>query len=173
MATGYLPHPYEDVPEPAPAVTDHNGYDAAAGLRSSVNDLAKWISLQFRTKASKREGAQVLTGKSLSEMHRVGFVERDWKTGYCLAWWAIRIGENIYHEHGGSNPGFLSSLAFNTHRRLGVVALTNAQGHAAAGAIAFQALELLMQKSRGARDAGAAPLPYPYSRKFEAAARTL
>ncbi len=159
MATGYLPHPYEDVPEPAPVVIDHNGYDAAAGLRSSVADLVKWISLQFRSKAAKREGAQVLAGKALSEMHRVVFVERDWRTGYCLAWWAMRIGENIYHEHGGSNPGFLSSLAFNTRRRLGVVALTNAQGHAAAGAIAFQALELLMQK---AEELGTlAPLPSP------------
>jgi len=66
IATGYLPHPYDDVPEPALATTDHHGYAAAAGLRSSVSDLAKWISLQFRTKAEKREGAQVLAGKSLS-----------------------------------------------------------------------------------------------------------
>jgi hypothetical protein len=147
MATGYLPHPYDDVPEAALATTDHHGYASAAGLRSSVSDLAKWISLQFRTKATKREGAQVLAGKSLSEMHRVVFVERDWRTGYCLAWWAIRIGENIHHDHGGSNPGFLSSLAFNKQRRLGVVALTNAQGHAAGATIAFQTLETLVQKA--------------------------
>jgi D-alanyl-D-alanine carboxypeptidase len=146
MATGYLPHPYDDFPETAPATTDHRGYDAAAGLRSSVSDLAKWISLQFRTKAAKSEGAQVLAGKSLSEMHRVVFVEHDWRTGYCLAWWAIRIGENIYHDHGGSNPGFLSALAFNKQRHLGVVALTNAQGHGAGAAIAFQVLETLVQK---------------------------
>lgn len=147
MATGYLPHPYDDVPETAPATTDHHGYTAAAGLRSSVNDLAKWISLQFRTKAAKREGAQVLAGKSLSEMHRAVFVERDWRTGYCLAWWGARIGENIHHGHGGSNPGFLSHLAFNKQRKLGVVALTNAQGHTAAATIAFQTLEMLVQKA--------------------------
>jgi CubicO group peptidase (beta-lactamase class C family) len=159
MATGYLPHPYDDVPETAPATTDHHGYAAAAGLRSSVEDLAKWISLQFRTKATKREGAQVLAGKSLSEMHRVVFVERDWRTGYCLAWWAIRMGENICHEHGGSNPGFLSSLAFNKQRKMGVVALTNAQGHAAGATIAFQTLEILAQK---ADELGKlAPLPEP------------
>ncbi len=161
MATGYLPHPYEDVPETAPATVDHRGYDAAAGLRSSVHDLAKWISLQFRTKAEKREGAQVLAGKSLAEMHRTVFVERDWKTGYCLAWWAIRIGENIYHEHGGSNPGFLSALAFNKQRKLGVVALTNAQGHPAASAITFQVLELLAQKADELSDGKAPKLMAP------------
>ena len=161
MATGYLPHPYEDVPETAPATVDHRGYDAAAGLRSSVNDLAKWVSLQFRTKAGKRAGAQVVAGDSLSEMHRTVFVERDWKTGYCLAWWAIRIGENIYHEHGGSNPGYLSSLAFNKQRKIGVVALTNAQGHPAASAITFQILELLAQKADELGDGTAPTLAAP------------
>ncbi len=161
MATGYLPHPYDDVPEPATVVSDHRGYAAAAGLRSSVNDLAKWISLQFRTRAAKREGAQVLAGKSLSEMHRVVFVERDWRTGYCLVWWGIRIGENIYHEHGGSNPGFLSSLAFNKRHRIGVVTLTNAQGHAAAAAITFQTLEMLAQKSEEMGKTTPLPQPVP------------
>ncbi len=159
MATGYLPHPYEDVAEPAPRVTEHNGYDAAAGLRSSVRDLAKWISLQFRTKSGKREGPQVLSGKSLSEMHQVVFVERDWRIGYGLAWWAIRIGENIYHEHGGSNPGFLSSLAFNKRHRLGVVALTNAQGHAAASTITLLTLETLVAQLD--EIGSTAPLPEP------------
>ena len=163
MATGYLPHPYDDVPESAPAVTDHNGYDAAAGLRSSVTDLAKWISLQFRTRADQREGAQVLAGKSVSEMHRVVFVERDWRVGYCLAWWAFRIGENIHHGHGGSNPGFLSQLVFNKEHRLGVVALTNAQGHAAGGAIAFETLEALVREADeiGKLTPLAAPVPTP------------
>jgi CubicO group peptidase (beta-lactamase class C family) len=163
MATGYLPHPYDDAPEPAPAVTDHNGYDAAAGLRSSVSDLAKWASLQFRTNPARRDGAQILAGKSLSEMHRVVFVEPDWRTGYGLAWWATRIGENIHHQHDGSNPGYLSYLAFNKQHRLGVVALTNAQGHGASANIAFQTLELLTQKADeiGKMTPLAEPVPTP------------
>jgi CubicO group peptidase (beta-lactamase class C family) len=148
MATGYLPHRYEDLPDVACTVTDHHGYAAAAGLRSSVSDLAKWVSLQFRTEAEKREGAQVLTGRSISEMHRAQFMEPDWKTGYCIAWWAARFGEDIIHNHGGSNPGYLSMVAFDKATRYGAIVLTNCQGHPAMGSIAFEALLALAGKAQ-------------------------
>src|SRR5215831_3956745 len=66
-ATGYLPERYQDLPEVSPDPPT-NGYLAAAGLRSCVTDLAKWVGLQLRTGAARRAGAQVLGGKSLSEM---------------------------------------------------------------------------------------------------------
>jgi CubicO group peptidase (beta-lactamase class C family) len=141
-ATGYMPERYQDVPEVAPDPPT-NGYLAAAGLRSCVTDLARWISFQFRTDAAERSGAQVLSGKSLSEMHRVTFVEPGWLAGYALTWMAIRVGENVYLHHGGSVPGFLSMIAFNKPHRVGVVALTNKQGHIASGTIALDALEML------------------------------
>ena len=147
VATGYMPERYQDVPTVAPDPPTR-GYEAAAGLRTCVSDLAKWISLQFRTKADDRGGAQVLKGKSISAMHRVTFVERDWKVGYALTWMGARIGENIYLNHGGSVPGFLSMLAFNKPHKLGVVALSNKQGNIAASAIAFEALEMLMAAAK-------------------------
>lgn len=43
---------------------------AAGGLHSTVQDMAKWISLQFRRdRSSQRGGAQILSGTSLREMH--------------------------------------------------------------------------------------------------------
>jgi D-alanyl-D-alanine carboxypeptidase len=148
MATGYLPHPYEDVAEPAEVPASFGGYEAAAGLRSSVADLAKWISLQFRTKVSQREAAQVLRGESLSTMHHVRWVESDWKVGYALTWWATRVGENIYHHHSGGDHGFLTFAAFNKLHRFGVIALSNATGHAATGMLTFEALEMLVGAAR-------------------------
>ena len=147
VATGYMPERYQDVPAAAPDPPTR-GYEAAAGLRTCVGDLAKWVSLQFRTKADQRGGAQVLKGKSISAMHRVTFVERDWKVGYALTWMATRIGENIYLHHGGSVPGFLSMLAFNKQYKLGVIALSNKQGNIAANTIAFEALELLVAAAK-------------------------
>src|SRR5262245_58463474 len=142
-ATGYLASRYEDIPEvsPDPAM---NGYAAAGGLRSTAADLAKWLSLQFRTRDDKRAGQHVLAGRSLSEMHRIGHVERDWTLGYALSWMGVRLGENIFLSHGGSVPGFLSMIAFHKPSRLGAVVLTNKQGNTAAGTLAFAALQTLL-----------------------------
>jgi D-alanyl-D-alanine carboxypeptidase len=142
-ATGYMPERYQDAPAIAPDPFT-NGYLAAAGLRSCVTDLAKWISLQFQTGTEERAGAQILSGKSLNEMHRISFVEPSWLAGYGLTWMATRIGENIYMHHGGSVPGFLSMVAFNKPHRLGVVVLTNKQGHIAMSTLAMDALEMLV-----------------------------
>jgi len=156
-ATGYLPERYQDIPAVS-ADPSTNGYAAAAGLRSSVTDLSKWLALQFRTKGSS--GAQVLSGKSLSEMHRVSFVEPDWVAGYALTWMATRLGENIYLHHGGSVPGFLTMIAFSKPHRLGVIVLTNKQGHIASGAIAFEALEMLTGEAKKEVKTPA-PVPVP------------
>ena len=162
-ATGYLPERYQDLPEVSPDPPT-NGYLAAAGLRSCVTDLAKWVGLQFRTGAARRAGAQVLGGKSLSEMHRITFVEPDWLAGYGLTWMASRIGENVYHHHGGSVPGFLSMVAFSKPHKLGVVVLTNKQGNIASGTIAFEALELLTAEAKK-NTTPRAPQPTPENLK--------
>ncbi len=148
MATGYLPHPYDDVPEAAEVPKAFGGYESAAGLRSSVAELAKWISLQFRTKEQRREGNQVLRGESLSAIHRVRWVEPDWRTGYGLTWWATRVGENIYHHHAGGDHGFLTFVEFNKLYRFGVVVLSNATGHAATSRIGIEVLEILVGNAR-------------------------
>ncbi|MGO9605699.1 MAG: serine hydrolase domain-containing protein [Candidatus Binataceae bacterium] len=158
-ATGYMPERYQDIPAVS-ADPSMNGYLGAAGLRSSVTDLSKWLALQFRTKSGDRAGAQVLSGKSLSEMHRVTFVEHDWVAGYALTWMATRLGENIYLHHGGSVPGFLTMIAFSKLHRLGVIVLTNKQGHIASGTIAFEALEMLTGEAKK-EVRTPAPVPVP------------
>jgi hypothetical protein len=163
-ATGYMPERYQDVPEVSPDPPT-NGYLAAAGLRSCVTDLAKWVSLQLHTgSALERAGAQVLSGKSLGEMHRITFVEPDWLAGYGLTWMASRIGENVYHHHGGSVPGFRSMVAFSKPHRLGVVVLTNKQGTIASETIAFEALEMLTAEAKKATQPRS-PQPTPENLK--------
>jgi len=158
-----MPERYQEVPEIAPDPST-NGYLAAAGLRSCVTDLAKWVSLQFCTGKAERAGAQVLSGKSLSEMHKITFVQPDWLAGYGLTWMASRIGENIYHHHGGSVPGFLSMVAFSKPHKLGVVVLTNKQGNIASGTIAFEALEMLSAEAKKEAKPGS-PQPTPANLK--------
>jgi CubicO group peptidase (beta-lactamase class C family) len=86
LATGYAFSPFSEVPPLEEHHTvDLKGEDPAGRLYSTVHDLAKWISLQFRTDTQAREGAQVLAGSSLREMHRPHYMEPDWNTGFCLA----------------------------------------------------------------------------------------
>ena len=152
MATGYTIRVLEGEPQIAPHPKLH-GWDAAGSLYSSVNDLAKWISFQFRTKAEAREGSQVLKGSSLSAMHRVQFMESNWLQGYALGWRADRRGENIYHHHSGGIHGFLTKVTFNKLHRIGTIVLTNANTHMAFETIGYELLEALVPAIREATEA--------------------
>ena len=125
IASGHLAHPFEDWATPAPASPTH-GMAAAAELYASVHDLARWLSLQFRVDAPERDGAQVLPGASLAEMHRPQYVEPDWSLGSCLGWRANRSGTRIWHGHGGGLPGFRSQILFNVPERVGAIVLIDA-----------------------------------------------
>jgi D-alanyl-D-alanine carboxypeptidase len=165
-ATGYSISFLQDIPSIAPS-PHLNGFTAAGQLYSSVVDLAKWISLQFRTKASKRESAQILKGDSLSAMHRPQHVDRSWKEGYGIAWMATRRGENIFHHHGGGIHGFLTLAMFNKPNKLGAIVLTNSTGHTANAEIAFEMLVTLIPAVRDSRviPEPAKPAPMPEAHK--------
>ena len=109
---GYNPTPYQDRPERAP-YAHLNGISAAGQLHSTVGDLAKWVSFQFQTDGGDRRGAQVLKGSTLVEIQQLQYVEPDWSAGQCLGWRATRIGDHVYHNHGGGIHGFGTQVWFN------------------------------------------------------------
>ncbi len=152
MATGYTIRTAEGEPQIAPHPILH-GWDAAGSLDSTVNDLARWISLQFRTEAPARGSAQVLKGAALSAMHRMQFMEPNWMTGYTLGWRADRRGENIYHHHSGGIHGFLTKITFNKQHRVGTIVLTNANPHMAFETIGYELLEAIIPAIRAAAEA--------------------
>ncbi|MDP8924414.1 MAG: beta-lactamase family protein [Chloroflexota bacterium] len=157
-ASGHLAHAFEDWAAPAPPSRTH-GMAAAAELYASVHDLGHWLSLQFRTDASERSGAQVLRGPSLAEMHRPQYVEPDWSLGYCLGWRANRRGDRIWHGHGGGLPGFRSQILFNVPERVGVVVLIDGMGPA--DQIALDLAEAAAGLLAEAAPAPAPPAPVP------------
>ena len=140
MATGYELRPYEDLPKTAPPYTA-NGYAAGGQLYSTVTDLAKWLVFQFRNDVSEDESTQVLADRSLKEMQRAQFLEPGWRAGYCLPWTAKAVGEDVYLGHGGAVPGFLTRIDFNPERRLGVIVLTNTDGHSASASMAQEIIK--------------------------------
>jgi len=105
---------------------DLGWFGPAGGLASSVDDLAKFIALQFRDRAVG--GPQILKGSTLREMRRPQWLRPDWQTGQGLGF-ALRRAEGILRVgHGGFLPGQSTLISFAPASKLGVVVLTNAAG---------------------------------------------
>jgi CubicO group peptidase (beta-lactamase class C family) len=127
-ATGYGPRWFSDELEPAPAMP---GVWAEGGLWSCVDDLARWISFQFRVDAGPRAGAQVLAGSTLREMHRPRYlVDEAWTEAWAIAWYAVRRDDVIWVQHSGGLPGFITNACFDPKERVGAIALLNGVGDA-------------------------------------------
>ncbi len=109
---------------------DAKGMAPATGLTSTVEDMAKFVSAQFRR--GKMGGAQLLSTGSLREMHRVRMLETNWTNGYAVGFSIRREKDKIYVGHGGSYPGYMTQTYFRPDDKIGVIVLTNAQDAAPA-----------------------------------------
>ncbi len=96
----------------------------AGNLASTVEDLARFASLQLRDRAAG--GAQILKGSTLREMHRIQWLRPDWRSGWGLGFSVRRVGEQVRVGHGGSLPGHLTRIEISPADKLAVIALTNA-----------------------------------------------
>lgn len=122
LATPYgrrMPDGTRDI---APFV-DARGMAAATGLTSTVEDMAKFVSAQFRTGA--RGGDRLLSTASLREMHRVRMLESTWTRGQGIGFAVSRVDGRLYHGHGGGYPGNTTQTVIQLDDRVGVFALTN------------------------------------------------
>ena len=82
---------------------DARGMAAATGITSTVEDMAKFVSAQFRK--GRRGGAQILSTGSLREMHRVRVLENNWTQGNAIGFAVRRPATRSTSAHGGSYPG--------------------------------------------------------------------
>ena len=103
--------------------TDARGMAAATGLTSNVEDMAKFVSAQFRT--GKMGGRQILSTGSLREMHRVRSVENDWNSGTGIGFGVNRVAGKTYVGHGGGYPGYTTQTTIQLDSKVGVIVLTN------------------------------------------------
>ena len=102
---------------------DARGMAAATGVTSNVEDMAKFVSAQFRM--GPRSGAQILSTGSFREMHRVRSVEENWITGTGLGFAVRRIKDKTYVGHGGGYPGNTTQTLIQLGDKVGVIVLTN------------------------------------------------
>ena len=122
--------------------TDCQGIGPAAGLSSTVEDMARFVSLQFRT--GPLGGSQILKGATLREMHRIRLLENNWTRGNGLGFAVWRDQGKVYVGHGGSLAGYKTQTMIQLDDKVGVIVLTNGDD-AGPQRIADRAMQLIAQ----------------------------
>src|SRR4029453_9669260 len=102
---------------------DARGMGAATGVTSNVEDMAKFVSANFRR--GGRGGAQIVSTGSWGEMHRVRSVEENWNSGTGLGYDISRINNKTWVGHGGGYPGNTTQTFIQLDDKVGVIVLTN------------------------------------------------
>lgn len=104
-----------------------NGITPAAGFTSNVLDLGKFASWQFRLRDSTIN--EILAPATLKLMQQVHFSDPGWKTTWGLGF-VVYKGPNgtTWVGHGGSCPGYRSTLQLDLKNKRAYSVMINAGG---------------------------------------------
>lgn len=105
---------------------DARGITAAAGFSSNVEDLAKFASWQLRL--LNTEGTELLKSSTLKEMHRVQWMDPDWRTSWGLGFSVFQQDNVTLVGHGGSCPGYRTTLQLHPKEKMAYTVMINAGG---------------------------------------------
>lgn len=125
MSTGYSAL-YRDGSRKMMPFFQANGIGAAAGYSSTVIDLGRFAAWQFRL--LKSDKAELLKPSTLKEMQRVQWVNPDGKLTWGLGFVVDQINDKTFVGHGGSCPGYRSTLLLNNKSKLATAVMINAGG---------------------------------------------
>ena len=125
FATGYTRVRRDGERAPATFFRTH-GIAPAAGFSSTVEDLARFASWQFRL--LENGGTELLDVNTLREMHRVHWVDPDFDTMWGLGFSVSQRDGQRTVGHGGSCPGFRSTLQLIPAKKLAGIVMISAQG---------------------------------------------
>jgi len=122
LATGYGKRMPDGSRAKMPFV-DARAMGAATGITSNVEDMARFVSLQFRQ--GKPGGSQILSTGALRLMHRVRMLENNWQSGNAVGFAVRREHDKTYVGHGGSYFGYKTQTYMQLEPKVGVIVLTN------------------------------------------------
>ena len=125
LAAGYSAIQRSGTRQVVPFFMTH-GVAPAAGFASTVEDLARFASWQFRL--LEKGGTEILNANTLREMHRVHWVDPDFETTWGLGFAISRSDGQMFVGHGGSCPGFRTQLLLKPDRKVAAVFMANALG---------------------------------------------
>lgn len=152
-ATGYRPGRFDDDLSVAPPY-DPAAIQPDAGLWSTVEDLARWLTLHSRIGDDDRRGedGRVLDGRTLREMQRPAVLANDeWTYAQGFGWGTIRLADVSWLGHTGSLNGFRAIVRFRAADKLGVVALVN--GAVRPNPLAHEIATIVLEAHRAATPA--------------------
>jgi D-alanyl-D-alanine carboxypeptidase len=103
---------------------DCKGISPAANLSSTVEDLARYVAFQMSD--GRVDGKVILKASTLQEMHRVQWLQPDWKTGWGIGFAINRADNRTIVGHSGWLAGYRTLISFCPEEKIGVIVLTNA-----------------------------------------------
>ena len=124
LASGYTARGRDGGRKPVPDYRVR-GISPAAGFISTVEDLARFASWQFRVLGG---GDALLDRNTLREMHRVHWLEPDGETTYGLGFSVWKSDGDTFVGHGGSCPGYRSHLLLRPQDEVATAFMANGQG---------------------------------------------
>jgi CubicO group peptidase (beta-lactamase class C family) len=123
LATGYSGFTRDGVRVEEPFF-QARGIAPAAGFASTVDDLAKFAMWQFRNRGNDSE---ILSGLTLSEMQRAHFIDPDTDGKRGLGFGVSKRDGKTWVGHGGSCPGFQTTLSMQNDEKIATIAFINAR----------------------------------------------
>jgi CubicO group peptidase (beta-lactamase class C family) len=126
LATGYSALRRDGARVPVSFFTAR-GIAPAAGYASTVEDLARFASWQFRV-LGREGGEEVLKAYTLREMQRVHWVDPDFENTRGLGFSVWRSDGKTFVGHGGSCPGYRTQLLLKPDEKAATLFMANAQG---------------------------------------------
>lgn len=104
---------------------DLKGYSAAGSIYSNLEDLSKWMSLQFKT--YPQDNPAILNPFSLNEMHTVQRLKRESSSagGVGVIWNISNSKGNTVISHNGKTYGYRTAFSFDKSKEIGVVVMAS------------------------------------------------
>ena len=140
-------------------VTIDNAWEGAAGIKSNVTDLARWMNVQLASgklpdgralfsEAAQRQmwSMQIPIPISVSPNTPKGLVPaRPQFAGYGLGWSMRDYRGHKIISHGGALTGMVSTVQLVPDQKLGIVVLTNQEETGAYMAVVYHILDHVLQ----------------------------
>jgi hypothetical protein len=166
LATGYTALDREGERRPL-AFFSARGIGPAAGYASTVGDLGKFASWQFRL--LEKGGGEVLKATTLREMYRIHWAEPDFETLWGLGFEVWKDESKMFVGHGGSCPGYRAHLLLMPVEKVATTIMANGQG-VATEKYAQRLYDIVAPAIRDAvKEPGKAKTPDPSLRNYAGA----
>jgi len=133
-----------------------HGMAPALGFASTVNDLAKFATWQFRLLGTGQD--EILRATTLREMQQVHFMDAESQARWGLGFMVLGEADKTFVGHGGFCAGYESNLLMQMDDKIATIALANTtmvhvwQFSASAHEILSHAIQAALEQS----DAGKA-----------------